>query len=115
MSDGSDATREEAPDPRFSLANERTLLAWNRTALALLAAGLAASELLRSDPAGLQRLFGVPLIVVGGLVAWGGFRRWRTVEGAIARGEPLPDSALPGLLTATVVVAAVVAAVVALK
>ncbi|HET9720820.1 MAG TPA: DUF202 domain-containing protein [Solirubrobacteraceae bacterium] len=35
----------EDPDPRFTFANERTFLAWNRTALALIAAGLARSSL----------------------------------------------------------------------
>ena len=34
------------PDPRFTFANERTFLAWNRTALAFVAAGLAAAEFL---------------------------------------------------------------------
>ena len=34
------------PDPRFTLANERTYLAWNRTALALIGGGLAAGQLL---------------------------------------------------------------------
>jgi uncharacterized membrane protein YidH (DUF202 family) len=34
-----------APDPRFSLAKERTLLAWLRTGVALIAAGLAVEVL----------------------------------------------------------------------
>ena len=34
------------PDARFSYANERTFLAWNRTALALIATGVAATQLL---------------------------------------------------------------------
>ena len=33
-------------DPRFSYANERTFLAWNRTALALIGVGLAVANLL---------------------------------------------------------------------
>lgn len=33
------------PDPRFSLANERTLLAWIRTSLAFLALGVALDAL----------------------------------------------------------------------
>ena len=31
------------PDPRFSLANERTFLAWFRTGITLLALGIAAA------------------------------------------------------------------------
>jgi putative membrane protein len=31
----------DEPDPRFSQASERTALAWMRTALALVAAGIA--------------------------------------------------------------------------
>ena len=40
------------PDPRFTFANERTFLAWNRTALALIAAGLAAAQFLHSTCTG---------------------------------------------------------------
>jgi putative membrane protein len=37
------------PDYRFSLANERTFLAWIRTALALVAGGVAAAKALTSS------------------------------------------------------------------
>jgi putative membrane protein len=37
---------EREPDYRFTLANERTFLAWQRTALGLLAAAVAAVQLL---------------------------------------------------------------------
>ena len=37
------------PNPRFTLANERTFLAWNRTAMALIGGGLAAGQLLDFD------------------------------------------------------------------
>ena len=55
------------PDPRFTLANERTFLAWSRTALALVAAGLGIVQLLppfQGVPLG-RHLLGVPLIVLG--------------------------------------------------
>ena len=42
----------EDPDPRFTFANERTFLAWNRTALALIGGGLAAGQLLEFDASG---------------------------------------------------------------
>ncbi|MGB6454192.1 MAG: DUF202 domain-containing protein, partial [Streptosporangiaceae bacterium] len=35
-----DESAETEPDARFTLANQRTFLAWSRTALALVAAGL---------------------------------------------------------------------------
>ena len=56
------------PDPRFTMANERTFLAWNRTALALVAAGLGIVQLLPPFP-GVpfgRHMVGVPLIVLGG-------------------------------------------------
>ncbi len=36
----------EEPDARFTFANERTFLAWNRTALGCVVAGLAVSHVL---------------------------------------------------------------------
>jgi hypothetical protein len=41
---------EIKPDPRLTFANERTFLAWNRTALALVAGGLAAAQYLTVGP-----------------------------------------------------------------
>lgn len=98
-------------DPRFRLANERTFLAWSRTALALVAAGLAVTELLAGNGTGtLRRLLGVPLILAGGTIAFLALRRRDAVERALAAGDELPDTALPVVLT-TVVVAATFAAV----
>jgi putative membrane protein len=58
-------TREGTePDPRFSFANERTFLAWSRTALALVVAGLAVTQLLLPFP-GIpwgRHIIGVPLM-----------------------------------------------------
>ena len=79
-----------------------------------MAAGLAATELLgRSDALGARRLLGLPLIAIGGLLSWTSFRRWRLVEWSIAGGERVPVSALPALLTATVLMAAAPAVIVA--
>jgi putative membrane protein len=89
------------PDPRFSLANERTFLAWNRTALALIAGGLAAAQLLRFGINEARLLIGLPLIVLGGVVGVAGIQRWRVSELALRLGKPLPRARLaPGLLGA---------------
>jgi putative membrane protein len=103
------------PDPRFSYANERTFLAWNRTALALVAAGLAATSLLPpfNVPGG-RRLIGVPLIVLGAVLAAVSYRRWDANERAMRLRQPLPPSHLGGILAAGIALAALIAAVVAL-
>jgi putative membrane protein len=86
-----------APDPRFTMANERTFLAWNRTALALVAAGLAVEQFLDTGRA--ERLaLAIPLIVLGAVVAGSSYSRWRSNETAMERGEPLPPSRMPLLV-----------------
>jgi putative membrane protein len=103
------------PDVRFSYANERTFLAWNRTSLALIAAGLAITSLLPEfDLAFGRRLIGVPLIALGALIAIASYRRWEANERAMRLGEELPQSNLPLLLAAGIAVAAALASVVAI-
>jgi putative membrane protein len=102
------------PDVRFSYANERTFLAWNRTAMALIATGLAATSVLPEfNFGGGRRLIGVPLIVLGALLAVTSFVRWDANERAMRLGEPLPASHLPKLLAVGVTLAAIIAALVA--
>jgi putative membrane protein len=102
------------PDPRFTYANERTFLAWNRTALALIAAGLAIVSLLPEfDLEYGRRVIGVPLIGLGALLAFTAYRRWDANERAMRLGEPLPPSRLPQTLAIGVAIAAVLAAVIA--
>jgi putative membrane protein len=85
------------PDPRWSLANERTLLAYIRTALSLLVAGLAvaASHTVIEAPAWLAAL-GLPLIALSAAVALAAGRRFLAVQRAMRLGEPL---ALPRIAT----------------
>ena len=67
---------ETEVDPRFTMANERTFLAWNRTALALIAAGLGIVQLLPPFP-GVpfgRHLVGVPLILLGAVIAVAAYR-----------------------------------------
>jgi putative membrane protein len=104
------------PDPRFTFANERTFLAWSRTALALVVAGLGLVELLPpfpGVPAG-RHLLGVPLIALGAVLAVAAYAEWVRSQRALRRGQPLPQSVLPWILAATITVIAVIAAIVLL-
>lgn len=101
-------------DPRFLLANERTFLAWNRTALAIIAAGVAVTQLLdASDHPTAAPALGLPLVILGAVVAQLGYRRWRRVEQALLQGRRLPTTRLPAVLTAAIVMSAAVGAIVA--
>jgi len=109
-----DEPTEEEPDVRFSFANERTFLAWNRTALALIATGVAATQLLPSfQVAGGRRLLGLPLVGLGALVAGASLWHWRANERAMRRKEPLPRSPMPVVLAVGVVVVGAIGAVLA--
>ena len=104
------------PDPRFTFANERTFLAWSRTALALVVAGLGVVQLLPPFP-GVpwgRHVLGVPLIAFGAIVAIAAYWEWGRNQGALRHGRPLPRSVLPVLLAIVIAVMAVISAVVLL-
>jgi putative membrane protein len=103
----------EDPDPRLSFANERTFLAWNRTALALIAAGLAAAQFLHFGLHGLLLVVAVPPIVLGAALSLGSYRRLRRSELALRLGEPLPRSIMPAALAWGVAGIAAVAGIIA--
>src|SRR3712207_2016974 len=98
------------PDYRFSLANERTFLAWLRTALALIGGGLAVAQFL--PEARLRVVIAVALLALGALVAIRAVDHWARSEKAMRTGEALPPSRFPALL-ALVVTAGAVALLVA--
>jgi putative membrane protein len=81
-------------DPRFSLANERTFLAWNRTALALIGGGLAAAQLLQTRWTAVRILISMVLIVLGCAIGIAGVGRWRASELALRARAPLPRASL---------------------
>jgi len=98
----------EEPDPRFSLANERTFLAWIRTSLAFLAAGVAVDAVPLDMPPTAKHVLALVLVVLGigsGVASW---FRWAWAERAMRRGEPLPV----GIPTAVVAIGLVVVGVV---
>ncbi len=95
------------PDPRFTFANERTFLAWNRTALALIAAGLAAAQFLKFNLHGLRLIIAVPLIVLGAALALASYLHWEDSERAMRLRQPLRYSWMPRVLTAGIAAIAV--------
>jgi len=104
------------PDPRYTFANERTFLAWSRTALALVVAGLGVVQLLPPFP-GVpwgRHVLGVPLIVFGAVVAVAAYREWVRSQRAMRLRQPLPRSVMPGLLAVVVAAMAVISGVVVL-
>jgi putative membrane protein len=92
---------QREPDYRFSLANERTLLAWVRTALALDAAGLGVVRFAPSlGWSGSPEVVGGLLVLLGAVTAWSGYRRFLAADRAIRAGAPLPAHAAPRILAA---------------
>lgn len=102
----------ERLDYRFTLANERTFLAWIRTSLGLLAGGVAVHTLVQPfRHAGLRRVIAVSCIVLAVIVAVGAYRHWRNVEDAMRRGEPLTGTVMVSLLAAGIAIVSVLAAI----
>lgn len=87
------------PDYRFTLANERTFLAWVRTALALIAGGVAVVQLVPPFALpGSRHVLGVVLALTGGVLVVAAMRRWREVQVAMRREQDLPATKLPAAL-----------------
>ena len=96
-----------AVDARFTLAAERTMLAWLRTALGLIAAGVAVLHLFEGfATTGARTALGVSLVVLGALAAIVGFYRWRRTEQSLRDGGPLPHPWPIAALTAILVLIA---------
>ena len=109
---GHEPAVDSEPDVRFTYANERTFLAWNRTALALIATGVAATQLLPEfHVSGGRRILGIPLIALGALVAVTSFTQWRANELAMRQRRPLPKSHMAMVLAIGIALISVVAIV----
>jgi|LakMenE01Jun11ns_1017448.scaffolds.fasta_scaffold9847031_1 putative membrane protein len=100
------------PDPRFSLANERTFLAWVRTALGLIALGVAVATFVSTqETKGVSLLLAAVLVLLGGILAAGSWWRWLSVERAMRDGHGIPPSTLAPFLAVGIGVISVLAIV----
>ena len=107
--------QRDEPDVRFSLANERTFLAWARTCLAMVATGLVLARFVGDrgeEP--LTVAAGVALIILGSVLGVLSFRNYRRNDEAIRNQAPLVRSSLPLILVVTIGIAAIVAIVLSL-
>ncbi|MCL2730140.1 MAG: DUF202 domain-containing protein [Actinomycetia bacterium] len=105
--------RGEEPDYRATMANERTLLAWSRTALAFLAAAFAVVKLADVTPRGLRLALAGYLVGLAGVVTVAGYVQWRARQTRMREGRPLGRVAGPAvLMTALLVLAGFVVAVI---
>ncbi len=100
------------PDPRFTLANERTFLAWIRTALAVLAAAVALDALGVPDDERVRTVLTLLLTLTGLVTPAAAYARWAASERAMRHGRPLAGGRLIAVLTGSVVVVAAALAVV---
>jgi putative membrane protein len=100
----------QEPDYRFTLANERTFLAWIRTALALLAGGLLLDQFVtRLQPRAMVLGLAVALCVLAALLCTLAYTRWRANEIAMRHARPLPHTpAVSMLALASLAIAAAI-------
>jgi putative membrane protein len=92
----------ETPDYRFSLANERTFLAWIRTALALVGGGFAVDQFLPHLDGRVRAALAIALLAVGALASLRAVNHWVRCERAMRRGEDLPVTRFPTVLSLVV-------------
>jgi putative membrane protein len=103
------------PDYRFTLANERTFLAWQRTALGLLAAAVGVVQFLPELAVpGLRHILGGAVGAVAMLTSAAGLHRWSQVDHAIRRDKPLPRPSTPIYLAVALITVGLVTVALAL-
>lgn len=95
------------PDARFTLANERTFLAWIRTSLALIAGGVALEVLGLDLQPELRLAASLVLAVTGILIPAFAWIAWARTERSLRNSRPLPGSLLGVILGASVTVAGI--------
>lgn len=99
------------PDYRFSLANERTFLAWIRTALSLLAGGVFLEQFAtKLQPYAAVVALAVLLAALSAVLCGVAYHRWKGNEIAMRNAAALPGTiAIPGIAATALMIAAVIA------
>jgi len=111
MSGTRERDEAEPVDYRFTLANERTFLAWIRTSLGLLAGSIAVETLVTPTP-GVAMYMAIAVgMVLALILPIAAYRRWRSVERAMEAGRRLPDARVVPVVAGGVSIAVVAAAV----
>lgn len=101
----------EEPDPRFTLANERTFLAWVRTSLAVVAGAVALHSLKVPETVWVRQVLVVVLLAIACVVALTASSRWAQTERAMRLREPLPGFGFVWVFSGGIIVVAVLLAV----
>lgn len=115
-----DSISEDGPTPvrgsvdaRFTLAAERTVLAWVRTALGFMAAGVAVVYVAGDiEHPVLETALGLVMVALGCVIALLGAWRWRQTSRALRDGGEMPGPAHVTFLIVGIVIVAVAIAVV---
>ena len=100
---------DKTPDARFTLANERTLLAYQRSAIGLMAAAIAIGHFFGDDL--LVVAMALVLLGTGAFAAVGGYLRYRQVDAALRAGRPIGSGSAAHLVSVAVLISLVLAAV----
>lgn len=104
------------PDPRFTFANERTFLAWIRTSLALIAAGISLDTFVTKFPADLRTVISIALVLAGSTCGAAAYRRWMSNERALRLNRPLPAPTIaPALAYGAALIGLVITSVLLLR
>lgn len=102
MAEGTGSGEPHEPDVRFSLANERTLLAYQRTAIGLMGAAIAVAHFFEETPVVLA--LSMALLLTGAIAAVGGYHHFRQVDRAIRTGEAMPKGPAAHVLSVAMLV-----------